>query len=104
MRRPHHMDAYFLSCQDVDSRTEGLAQALCAPAHAVQSTTAVVDDRHGFHESESVCPRRSRVRLYRQPNAAESESNSRILARRRGSIRTWDMAARCNCLARYPKS
>ncbi len=50
MYRCHHLDAYFLSCQNVDSWLATTEETVAAPAHSVQQGNPLGYNGHGFHE------------------------------------------------------
>ena len=56
------------------------AEATCPSAHPVQPRDPVGRDRHGLHEPQPVGAWRPRVRLHRQPAAAEAQGGRRPLA------------------------
>ena len=78
VHRPDHLDAHVLARPRCGSPgLTALQEAVLPPAHAVQPRHPLVRDRHGFHEPEPGRPRRPRVRLHRQPHAAEPQGGRR---------------------------
>ena len=87
LRRARAVDAHVLARQDVDRRADRAAEALPAPAHAVQPRPAVGRHRHGLHEPEPGRPRRPRVRVHLHAPAPEPQGRGRPLAGRGGPRR-----------------
>jgi uncharacterized delta-60 repeat protein len=101
MRRPDPVDAHVFPLEDVDRRARRTEQAVRAPAHPVQLGPAVEHDRHGFHEPQPVCARRSRGGVHPHAHAARPQSRRRSLAGFRGAG-----SSRCvdACRARVARS
>ena len=80
VRRRDPLDAHVLAGPDVDRRAPGAPEAAAPPPHPVQPRSPVGRDRHGLHEPQPGRPRRSRVRLHRDPAADRPQDGRRPLA------------------------
>ena len=80
VHRRHRLDAHVLARPDVDRGTPAAPEAAASPAHAAQPRSPVGGDRHGLHEPQPVGPRRPRVRVPREPPAAQPDDGRRPLA------------------------
>ena len=98
LRRPDPLDAHLLAVEDVDPRPQRPAEAVRAPAHAVQRRAAVGHDRHGLHEPQPG----------RRTATARPASSTRACAWRArswsatGPIRRCTIASARGCARRAP--
>ena len=106
LRRRDRLDAHVLPGEDVDRRSCRAAEAAPPPPHPVQPRASLGRDRHGLHEPEPVGARRPRVRVHRDPDAAEAQDSRRALADPSvvDRIGTWSRAAAAGTRRRRSKS